>query len=256
MEMNVKYPLSASLIVILLFFSWQAGAASLGIWPINPRIDANESATAIWIKNNDSGPVMLQIRVMDWQQNNDQDEILEQQDLVASPPMIRVNPGDQQMIRIVHRHGNIPENTIERSHRIFVDEVPDSRREGSNDASLKLHMRYSLPLFSGVKSKGKNIPHFLKNNPSLLTYRVTGNQKKYLEVDNKTSFHARLSRVKAIRSSGEAITLSDGLLGYVLPGKRMRWELSDQQAGFVQAAETRLQFIQDHTEIYVAKVSP
>lgn len=252
----MKSKLSAILMLTLQLNAMPVSAASLGIWPINPRIDVNESATAIWIKNNDRRPVMLQIRVMDWHQNNGQDETLEQQSVIASPPMVRVNPGEQQMIRIVHRHGNIPENTIERSHRIFVDEVPDSRLEGSEDASLKLQMRYSLPLFSGVGNKGKNIPKFLKNNAPQLTYRITGDEEKYLEVDNKTSFHARLSQVKAIRPSGETLMLSDGLLGYVLPGQQMRWELSDQQARFIHDTDAQIQFTQEQTEIYIAKVAP
>lgn len=240
------------LTLLLTATALSAHAASLGIWPINPRIDVNESATAIWIKNNERRPVTLQIRVMDWQQNNGEDEMLEQQTVIASPPMVKVNPGEQQMVRIVNRHGSVSENITEHSHRIFVDEIPDARQENNEDAHLRLQMRYSLPLFSGVRDKGKNIPNLLKNNTSQLLYRITGTGEKYLEIENKTNVHARLSQVKAIQPSGSAIALSDGLLGYVLPGQTMRWPLSNQQAAFIDNPNVRIQFTQELTEISIA----
>jgi fimbrial chaperone protein len=251
MEMNVKTAVLIFLTLLPAAITLPANAASLGIWPINPRIDVNESATAIWIKNNERRPVTLQIRVMDWHQNNGEDEMQEQQTVIASPPMVKVNPGDQQMVRIVNRHGNVSENITEHSHRIFVDEIPDTRQDKNEDAHLRLQMRYSLPLFSGVRDKGKNIPNLLKNNTSQLLYRITGTGEKFLEIENKTNFHARLSQVKAIQSSGSAIALSDGLLGYVLPGQTMRWPLSNQQAAFIDNPNVRIQFTQELTEISI-----
>lgn len=255
MEMNVKTKITAILLWASIVFAMPASAASLGIWPINPRIDANESATAIWIKNNDNQPLILQIRVMGWQQSNGEDNTFEQLNLIASPPMVKVNPGNQQMIRIVSRNGAIAESAQEISHRIFVDQVPDANAQSANDASLTLQMRYSLPLFSGVSHKGRNIPKHLKKHAAQLSFRISGNTQKYLEVSNETAVHIRLSRVTAIHSSGDSLLLSDGLLGYVLPGQLMRWEISEQQARFIEDGDTKIQFTQDQTEIHLAKVA-
>ncbi|MBF4190273.1 molecular chaperone, partial [Serratia ureilytica] len=43
-------------------------AASILIWPIDPVIEDNQQATALWLENRDSKPVYMQIRVLGWQQ--------------------------------------------------------------------------------------------------------------------------------------------------------------------------------------------
>ncbi len=62
-------------IVLVQFFATQLYAASLAVWPINPRIDAPESATMVWVKNNSAKEeIVLQARIFSWRQEGNKDQ--------------------------------------------------------------------------------------------------------------------------------------------------------------------------------------
>lgn len=76
-------------------------AASILIWPIDPAIEDNQQATALWLENRDSKPVYMQIRVLGWQQAGGKDDYRNQSEVVASPPVATILPGKRQLIRLI-----------------------------------------------------------------------------------------------------------------------------------------------------------
>jgi len=242
------------LIAILVLHLNQACASSLGVWPINPRIDAPASATMVWVKNNSkTEPVTLQARVFLWRQVDNKDQLLPQDELVISPPIVEVKADTQQTFRIINRQGPI-QNIHEESYRLLIDEIPSE--EKIPNSILRFQMRYSLPLFVGLPKNLANldITERLKTMASGLSYRVIQNPQPFLEVHNKNMIHARLSNVSIIgqENTEKPLVISDGLLGYVLPNSVRKWPLTSEQFIALNQKIVSLKFEQEHQELKIA----
>jgi len=221
----------------------QAGTALL-IWPIDPTIEAGERSVALWLENVGHDPVTVQIRLFAWEQRDYQDDYSAQQQLVSTPPFSSIEPGKKQLIRLTMLQP-VPAGQ-ERAFRILIDEIPTARNTAAptqTNAGLRFQMRYSLPVF--VYGKGL----WRKNAPSGARMAVEQAQpqlswsleeiagQRYLQVHNAGSGYARLSQVRMhattdndTDAAATQIDLAAGLLGYVLPGKTMRWPVNSPLA--------------------------
>ena len=216
---------------LLLLASLPAGAAtSVLIWPIDPVLEANQKAGALWLENRGTAPANLQVRVFAWRQGDYQEQFQAQREIIGSPPVANIAPGQKQLIRLT-RTGNSPAGQ-EQAYRIIIDEIPsplpsDSASQGAT-AAIRLQMRYSVPLFvygEGLWGKpdpeGKRIADGV-GKPQLSWRPVTVQGQPYVELRNTGPVHARLTDV-VVQQSGQPKPLAQGLLGYVLPGASMRW---------------------------------
>ncbi|CAI1666363.1 fimbrial biogenesis chaperone [Serratia entomophila] len=227
MRNSFRLPLTAAL---LLAGSPQAlAAASILIWPIDPVIEDQQQATALWLENRDSKPVYMQIRVLGWQQTAGKDDYRNQSEVIASPPVASIAPGKRQLIRLIKQ--SAPAAGQERAYRVLIDEVPikDQSSGATPDGAqmgLKFQMRYSVPLFvSGkgiwTKQDSEKPRDYASASQPQLSYRLLQqSSQRWLEVRNQGAVHARISKVTL-----QGKTLNPGLMGYVLPGSQMRFAL-------------------------------
>ncbi len=227
-------------------------ASSILIWPIDPVLEADQQASALWLENRGDTPANLQIRVFAWNQDGFDDKYQNQRDVVGSPPVATIQPGQKQLIRLT-RAKTFPAGE-EHAYRIIIDEIPlplPPSDAGSNQAAaaVRLQMRYSVPLFAygaGLWSKpdasrqrdpsGAGLPQL-----SGRALKVDG--KPYVEVVNRGAVHARLTEA-ALKSGAQSRPVVDGLLGYVLPGATMRWPAPAVQGDALQVrvnGQTQLQ---------------
>lgn len=230
-------------------------ASSLLIWPLAPVIEAGQRASSMWLENLGSEPVTLQIRVLAWDQQEHRDTYQNQQQLVATPPFATLAPGARQLIRLTATAA--PAANTEQAYRILIDEIPmqptgDAQttsvtdEAASQSAALKFQMRYSLPLFVyGQGLWGKEKPARLRDPGEqaqpMLTWQVLDiDGRGYLQLNNTGKGHARLSQVRLLGDNAESLELGGGLLGYVLPGKSMRWALPEGRSIRAHTLQTRL----------------
>lgn len=206
-------------------------ASSVLIWPIDPVINSDEKATALWLENKDSQPVYMQIRVLGWQQKAGQEDYSNQSAIIASPPVATILPGKRQLIRLI-KNTSVPAGQ-EQAFRVLIDEIP--RKDPNEDApmpslamGLKFQMRYSIPLFiygAGLKSEDANNPATFF--PLNLSYKlIQDNGKSWLAIRNQRQTHARISRVSLYNKN-----INSGLMGYVLPGNEMRFQVPASASG-------------------------
>jgi fimbrial chaperone protein len=230
-------------------------ASNLGVWPINPRIDAPASSSLIWVKNSRSTePITLQARIFSWKQSDGADHTEPQDELVVSPPIVEVKPGAQQVFRIMNRQGVVDNVEHEKSYRLIIDEVPQKNKAPTS--SLQFQMRYSLPLFVGMPSDLRNFSmnERLKTMAPQMRYRVI-KETSSLQITNQSPIHARISQLSASSASApkRQVAIADGLLGYVLPNSSRRWPLTKQQLAALTQPDTTLTFIQEHQELSIAR---
>lgn len=217
------------MLMLLALFASRAGAASsVLIWPINPLIEADQKAVALWLENRGQAPVNLQVRVTNWQQAGFEDRLDAQREVIGSPPVVTIAPGKRQMIRLMAMQA--PPPGVQQAYRVLIDEMLDNDAAADPQLGVKFQMRYSIPLFvfgTGAAPEGDRGPagDGLKTLAPQLSYRVQQQGAvRYLLVRNDGAAHARLSAVRFSRG-GQQQVLAEGLLGYVLPGAEMRWPL-------------------------------
>jgi len=190
------------------------------IWPVDPRIEQGEQATAIWLENKGADPVTLQLRSFGWDQSSGTDAHVDQSTIVASPPIATVAPGERQLVRVIRRG---PAASGERAYRLIIDELPRPRSEtGGVSARLDVQMRYSLPLFAYDAARDTA-------KPALDSRVMIEDGKRWLVVRNTGNGHARLTDL-TLEQRGAISPVQSGLVGYVLPGATMRWALPDTLA--------------------------
>ncbi len=191
-----------------------AVAAGLQVSPVSLTIAATQNADGLWLSNTGDSPMHVQVRAYRWTQENDADKLEPTRELLVSPPMLELPPGERQLIRAI-RTGAPPTQGVQQAYRVIIDELPVP---GSQAKGLQYVLRYSLPIF--VEPAGAPA------NPPALQWalRSDGGQPR-LEVGNTGGTPAQLADLAFIDEAGHRTEVAPGLLGYVLPGARMRWAL-------------------------------
>ncbi|WP_439810772.1 molecular chaperone [Bordetella bronchiseptica] len=205
-----------------------AQAAVLQVSPVRLHFEPVQSAQALQVFNSGQNGLEAQVRVMRWTQENGEDRLTPAKELVASPAIMRVAPGERQTVRIVRLDPS--PSPDEQTYRILIDELPP--KESPKGVELKVLLRYSIPVFIAASST-KNSDSSneeqapLKTDISLVCAKLAPRKDgaAELRVSNRTPQSLRISSLSAISANGQTQVLEDGLLGYVLPGKQMEWAI-------------------------------
>lgn len=200
-------------------------AATILLWPIDPWLGADTNATELWIQNQGETPTTMQVRIVRWQQDGGLERYTQQSDVVASPPIVRIEKGSKQLIRLI-KQAQIPAGA-EQAYRVIIDEIPQSEANEKPQIGLKIQMRYSIPLFAygqGIKTYQEGAHHAFVDSTNLSWRVVQEEGKPAIEVRNNGDVHVRLTKV-TVQQGAQKRQMADGLLGYVLPHSARSWPL-------------------------------
>ncbi|MGH8027416.1 MAG: fimbrial biogenesis chaperone, partial [Pseudoxanthomonas sp.] len=116
-----------------------------------------------------------------------------------------------------------PPQEAEASYRVIVDELPLETAPAKN--GLQFVLRYSIPVFLSPAGEAPLA--------SALRARLDVSETKAaLEIDNAGKIHAQIADLVFIDAAGQRHAIAPGLLGYALPGQRMRWSLTHPSSLF------------------------
>lgn len=216
--------------VALLACAALAGAAhaeGLQVAPVSVTIP--QRSGVVWLNNGSDQPLRAQVRVFRWLQSDGEDELVETDELIASPPFVEIAPDGQQVIRLV-RFGDaaLQMSECERTYRIIVDELPSTSERQAE--GLRYVLRYSVPVYL-------TNPACENPAPQLSWQIVMDGEVAWLNVVNLGQMRAQLAGVSFIDPSGERIAISDGLLGYVLSGGERRFALARPASDFADGGQ-------------------
>jgi len=193
-----------------------ANAGSLTVSPIMVEFSAKETAQGLWLSNGGSEPMRAQLRAYVWSQSTGTDVLQATQDLILSPPMLTLGPGQQQLVRVI-RSGASPAH--EGSYRILVDELPDPVRPPQK--GLNFVMQFSVPVFILLPDQSKGAVA-----AAPLDWQMINEDGKFaLTAINKGSQRIQVADFTLLDAKGQAVQQQSGLLGYVLAGATRRWSL-------------------------------
>lgn len=219
-NLYLRFISKSLLISSLLLSSGLAVASGLQVSPISLSLQARENASGLTLSNSGNDKVQAQVRVYQWSQNSEGEQLTPSRGLLASPPMIEIDPEERQLIRIIRAKAP-PQGTgaVEDAYRVLVNEIPiksDNQKTG-----LQFALSYSLPVF--VQPVGVT-----KTSPQLQwsTHLQPDGKEIKLRVSNRGNGHAQLAGLSFTDTAGKSTVINPGLLGYVLPGATMNWTLN------------------------------
>jgi len=190
-----------------------AQAAGLSVTPISLEFTAGTQVQALWLSNTGEQKLDAQLRAYAWTQSQGADQLAPTRELLLSPPMISLQPGQKQLVRVI-RGGPAP--SAEQAWRILVDELPT----GAQQQGLNFVMQFSIPVFAGTPADAKPQTGW--------SLRREGG-KRLLVTRNTGARRAKITELQIFDAQGRSLLQRPGLLGYVLPGAERRWPLEPQQ---------------------------
>lgn len=209
---NVRRLLTTtSRMICLLFAADSAFATAINLTPLSLSITMPERAVGLTISNQAPEAATLQVRVMRWSQDAGRNLYAPAEGWVVSPPVINVQGGRSQLLRVIRRSDVAVEQ--EETYRVFVDELPAA--DAPNTGAVRVLMRYSLPLFV-MPAKAVL--------PDVYWGLQTCGSTWFLNADNRGQRHLKLLGYRLSQGKKVLVQTGDGLLGYVLPGQSYRWE--------------------------------
>ncbi|MEG4686298.1 molecular chaperone [Enterobacter cloacae] len=196
-------------LMMLTLLSRYALAATLQVAPVTLDLQNGQRATAVTLTNTGKAAIHAQIRVYEWTQKNGQDVLVATNEVVSSPAMTALAPGQQQLVRIIVMQPGI--HTQEQSYRLVIDELPDATSRAANPNAVHFLLRYSIPVFIAGP---QNTP---VGHDALSCEQA--DSPATIRCYNAGKSHIRLSHLEALTASGQVAGSVKGLAGYVLPGQ-------------------------------------
>jgi fimbrial chaperone protein len=204
-------PLLILLSVSLLSTSLvQAGTFSVA--PVRIFLQAKDRATAITFTNDGTTEVVLQADLYEWlQKPNGEDDLKLAEDLIISPPIIKLAPGSKQVVRLA-RLSMAPE-AAQQTYRLIAREIPEiaAAKQG---VSVQISLALSMPVFITPKDAKPNLnctSAVLNASAVLFTCKNDGNA------------HAQVRHARVLRDGKELTQLDNG--GYYLAGSQRAMSL-------------------------------
>jgi len=134
--------LSVSFLILFISISF-VEAGSFKVFPLRLDLDQKTKTTLFKISNTGEQAVTIQLESALWfQDDSGEDQYKPTADIVFFPKIVKVDKGEQRIIRIGYR--GAPANRIEKSYRIFAQELPERSEKSGN---LSFALRFSVPIF-------------------------------------------------------------------------------------------------------------
>lgn len=214
-----------------------AQASQFNVSPVKVTLPARAKSTSVTVTNNGKKPVLLGIKLYAWSKQAGRDQLSPDEDLVVTPPILKLEPGRAQTVRI-GRPGEIPVPEIEKSYRLIVTELASPNDEQRPGAGLALHalLEISVPLFVPPAKPVKHLEWSLSAG--------SNGQDLVLSALNTGTVHSKITKLRLLDRAGVVVAESAGLF-YALPQQHGRPALT-----FVRqprpAEPLRLEYLADH----------
>jgi fimbrial chaperone protein len=213
--MALLRPLLAAAAASIAAFALPIGAAVAGAFnvaPVRVELSAQSRTQALTVRNQGDEPSVVQVQVFAWSQEAGQDVLVPTTDLLLSPPVFTVQPGQAQLLRVALRAA--PDPARQRSYRIVMQEVPGQAPSGAS--TLRVALRISLPVF---------VEPTVAASPQLdWQARLDADGKLLVSASNGGNGHIQLIDFKLSSAAGAEIA-SQQQVSYILPGQTRSWTL-------------------------------
>jgi fimbrial chaperone protein len=185
---------------------------SLRVGPTRIDLSVRHPVAALEVQNTADAPTLAQLDVFAWTQEGVGDSLVPTTDLIATPLVLNLAPGETRVVRVGLREPN--HTAIERSYRLFVREVAPMFVPGTG---LQFALRIGVPVFAlPVDSRPGAV-----SAPGELSWRWLPdiNGCATVQLINPSARHERVLAAEMLSRSGELLWRASEPT-YVLAGSR------------------------------------
>jgi fimbrial chaperone protein len=201
-------PMAAGCTGLSLVAVGGAQAGGLEVAPIGLDFAVGQMAHTLTVTNQSDAQATVQLRTFAWSQPGDADKLAPTDAVVASPPIVIIPPGREQVVRVLLRQP--PTGAAERSYRLMIDEIP-----AVVPGKINVALHLSLPVFVASAVPGQAKIAWSARRPA------QGGSVE-LVAHNSGTKHIRFNGLTLCTQGGAA---SPAFGGYVLAGQEKRWRI-------------------------------
>lgn len=180
-------------------------AGTFSVTPVRIFLQPRDRATAITFTNDGTTEVVLQADLYEWLQKPDgEDDLKLAEDVIISPPIIKLAPGAKQVVRLARL--SMAPNDSQQTYRLIAREIPEiaAAKQG---ISVQIALALSMPVFITPKDA----------KPAVTCSAVSATSSQVVfTCKNSGNAHAQVRYARVMREGKELTRLENG--GYYLAG--------------------------------------
>jgi fimbrial chaperone protein len=143
----------------LLVGAASAQSSSFTVTPLRVDLGPRAPTSIIDVINTSPTPLTIQVQQRAWTQVDGKDAQGDTRDLILSPAIFTLQPGEKQVVRVADRAA--PDATLERAYRVLVSEVPTPElKVAPTSTGFRVALRMDLPLFVAPVTAGRPSPEY------------------------------------------------------------------------------------------------
>ena len=204
-----------------------AAAASLEVSPVRIQIESPAASSTITVSNPGTEPLAAQLRIFKWTRVNGKDKLEPTKNVVASPPLTKLAPGQPYVVRIIRVAKTAVDE--EETYRLLVDEIPNPQ-DSVPSLGPRFALRQSIPVFFTDPTSA----------PKLSWVADMENGQLVLKARNQGGKRVRISALNVTNSSGASLSYGDGFVGYVFGRSSEQWAVAASSKGFAPGGTIRI----------------
>ena len=191
---------------LLAFFMASAAtqAGQISIRPLGLVLTSEQPIRTFRVTNPGAEPVTVQIQPLSWRQHDENDELNPTRELLITPPIVTIPPGETQLVRAGLRRA--PKPAEELAYRVQFSEIPPPPEAGFTGLVVALNI--SVPVFV--------TPPAPVGAEAFWQGWMRPDGQLELQVANRGNAHLKLTQVRVLARGNEIG--SRNTLIYVLPG--------------------------------------
>jgi fimbrial chaperone protein len=187
-----------------------AHAGNFSVSPLRVEMKGARRLEVLTIVNSDDAPLTIQVELKSWSQQSGQEQLDDTHELLVTPPIFKMGPHGQQVVRIALRRDADP--TRELDYRVLLIEIPAPLSKDFSGMQVALHV--SLPIFVAPAGAEHSELSWSAQWQADGTVQVT--------VNNAGNAHTRVTDFDVQFGSADRTT-HVGVARYVLPQSSVSW---------------------------------
>jgi fimbrial chaperone protein len=191
----------------------RARPAELQLNPIRIELSQRESKSILALTNGAKEPVRVEVKVFAWDESASGEMKLEPtKDVLAFPTLLTIAPGETRNVRV---GAATKFAEVEKSYRLFVEELPRAQR-ADQPAQVQVLSRIGIPVFLSPPKKRRQL--------AVEGLAAGGGAARFALV-SRGNVHARPERIVLVARDGAGATVLEKPIDawYVLPGGRREY---------------------------------
>ena len=193
-----------------------ARAADFTVNPIQIFLSAQTQSAILTIQNTSTEPLRFQLNAYGWAQDTSgQMQLTPTTEVIFFPRLLMLAPNEQRIVRV---GASGPPGPVERTYRIFVEELPPSTQQAAPPGQVRVLARMGIPIFVEARAGRAELR---LGPPALQGGRVT------FELRNAGTKHVVPLdiRLQGLDAAGATVWERSQDAWYILAGDRRIYEV-------------------------------